>query len=51
VEPIAARVRSDAEIEKVMISLGHEPRGGLVDAASNVLTQVRAGNIRAYAVA
>ncbi len=30
VEPIAAPVRSDAEIEKVMISLGHEPRGGLV---------------------
>jgi len=30
IEPIVATVRSDAEIEEVMISLGHEPRGGLV---------------------
>jgi putative ABC transport system substrate-binding protein len=30
VKPISAPVRSDAEIEKVMISLGHEPGGGLV---------------------
>jgi putative ABC transport system substrate-binding protein len=30
VEPISAPVRSDAEVEKVMISLGHEPGGGLV---------------------
>ncbi len=30
VEPIAARVRSDAEIEAVVTSLGGEPRSGLV---------------------
>jgi putative tryptophan/tyrosine transport system substrate-binding protein len=30
VEPIAALVRSDAEIEMVITSLGREPRGGLV---------------------
>jgi putative ABC transport system substrate-binding protein len=30
VEPIAARVHSDVEIETVMTSLGREPRGGLV---------------------
>jgi putative ABC transport system substrate-binding protein len=30
VEPIAALVRSDAEIEMVISSLGREPRGGLV---------------------
>jgi putative tryptophan/tyrosine transport system substrate-binding protein len=30
VEPIAASVHSDAEIETVMTSLGREPRGGLV---------------------
>jgi putative ABC transport system substrate-binding protein len=30
VEPIAARVHSDAEIESVMTSLGREPSGGLV---------------------
>ena len=30
VEPITAAVRSDAEIETVITSLGHEPRGGLV---------------------
>jgi putative tryptophan/tyrosine transport system substrate-binding protein len=30
VEPISAPVHSDAEIEMVMISLGREPRGGLV---------------------
>jgi putative tryptophan/tyrosine transport system substrate-binding protein len=30
VELITARVHSDAEIEQVMTSLGHEPRGGLV---------------------
>jgi hypothetical protein len=30
VEPIAAPVHSDAEIETVMTSLGGEPRGGLV---------------------
>jgi putative ABC transport system substrate-binding protein len=30
VEPITAPVRSDAEIETVMVSLGREPRGGLV---------------------
>jgi putative ABC transport system substrate-binding protein len=30
VEPIVARVHSDAEIETVMTSLGREPRGGLV---------------------
>jgi putative tryptophan/tyrosine transport system substrate-binding protein len=30
VEPIAAPVRSDAEIEAVITSLGREPRGGLV---------------------
>jgi putative ABC transport system substrate-binding protein len=38
VEPIAARVRSDAEIEKVMISFGHEPRGGLVVMPDGVFT-------------
>jgi putative ABC transport system substrate-binding protein len=30
VELITARVHSDAEIEQVITSLGHEPRGGLV---------------------
>ena len=30
VEPIVAPVRSDAEIETVMVALGREPRGGLV---------------------
>ena len=30
VEPIAARARSDAEIETVVTSLKEEPRGGLV---------------------
>jgi putative tryptophan/tyrosine transport system substrate-binding protein len=30
VEPIAARVRSDAEIDTVITSLGREPRGGFV---------------------
>ncbi len=30
VEPIVAPVRSDAEIESVITSLGHEPGGGLV---------------------
>jgi putative ABC transport system substrate-binding protein len=30
VEPIAAPVHSDAEIETVMTSLGREPGGGLV---------------------
>jgi len=30
VEPIVARVHSDAEIESVITSLGREPRGGLV---------------------
>ena len=30
VEPIAARARSDAEIEAVVTSLGGEPGGGLV---------------------
>ena len=30
VEPIAARARSDAEIEAVVTSLGREPGGGLV---------------------
>jgi putative ABC transport system substrate-binding protein len=30
VEPIAARARSDAEIETVVTSLGGEPRGGLI---------------------
>ncbi len=29
-EPIAARARSDAEIEAVITALGGEPRGGLV---------------------
>ena len=30
IEPIAAPARSDAEIEVVISSLGHQPRGGLV---------------------
>jgi putative ABC transport system substrate-binding protein len=30
IEPIIARIRSDAEIETAIMALGHEPRGGLV---------------------
>jgi putative tryptophan/tyrosine transport system substrate-binding protein len=33
VEPIAAPVHGDAEIETVIASLGHEPRGGLIVAS------------------
>jgi putative tryptophan/tyrosine transport system substrate-binding protein len=37
VEPITAPVHSDAEIETVITSLGHEPRGGLVVPPDNFL--------------
>ena len=40
--PITAVVRSDAEIETVIISLGRDPRGGLVVAPSPFLAAYRA---------
>jgi putative ABC transport system substrate-binding protein len=42
VEPIAARVRSVAEIETVMTSLGREPGGGLVVMPNSFLVAHRA---------
>jgi putative tryptophan/tyrosine transport system substrate-binding protein len=42
VEPIAARVRSVAEIETVMTSLGREPGGGLVVMPNSFLVANRA---------
>jgi putative ABC transport system substrate-binding protein len=41
VEPIAAPVHSDAEIEKVITSLGREPGGGLTAGPDNFLTTHR----------
>jgi putative ABC transport system substrate-binding protein len=45
VEPIAAPVRSDAEIGTVIGSLGREPRGGLVVMADSFMTVHRATTI------
>jgi putative ABC transport system substrate-binding protein len=45
VEPIAAPVRSDAEIDTVISSLGHEPRGGLVVMPDSFNTVHRATTI------
>jgi putative tryptophan/tyrosine transport system substrate-binding protein len=45
VEPIAAPVRSDAEIATVITSLGHEPRGGLVVMPDSFNTVHRATTI------
>jgi putative tryptophan/tyrosine transport system substrate-binding protein len=42
VEPIPAPVRSDAEIETVITSLGREPRGGLVVMPDSFMTVHRA---------
>jgi putative ABC transport system substrate-binding protein len=42
VEPIAARVRSDAEIETFITSLGREPRGGLIVMPDAFMTAHRA---------
>jgi putative ABC transport system substrate-binding protein len=42
VEPITAPVRSDAEIETTITSLGREPRGGLVFMSDNFITLHRA---------
>jgi putative ABC transport system substrate-binding protein len=44
VAPIAARVRSDAEIETVISSLGREPRGGLI-VMPDVFTNTHRGPI------
>jgi putative tryptophan/tyrosine transport system substrate-binding protein len=41
VEPIIARVHSDAEIETVITSLGREPRGGLVVSPDVFMTNHR----------
>jgi putative tryptophan/tyrosine transport system substrate-binding protein len=45
VEPIAAPVRSDAEIETVITSLGRDPRGGLVVMPDSFMTVRRATTI------
>jgi len=42
VEPIAAPVHSDAEIEMIMTSLGREPRGGLIVMPENFTSVHRA---------
>jgi putative ABC transport system substrate-binding protein len=42
VEPITAPVRSDAEIERIITSLGREPGGGLVFMPDNFITLHRA---------
>jgi len=45
IEPIAAPVRSDAEIETAIISLASEPRGGLVALPDSFLSAHRASVI------
>ncbi len=45
VEPIAAPVHNDAEIETVITSLGREPRGGLVVTPDNFMLVHRASAI------
>jgi putative ABC transport system substrate-binding protein len=42
IAPITARVRSDAEIEKVITSLGRDPRGGLLVMPDNFMEIHRA---------
>jgi putative ABC transport system substrate-binding protein len=41
VEPIIARVHSDAEIEMVITSLGREPGGGLISVPDNFVNSYR----------
>jgi putative ABC transport system substrate-binding protein len=49
VEPIAAPVHSDAEIETVINSLGHEPGGGLVHMPDGFVTNHRGdGGLLSY---
>ena len=45
VEPIAAYVHSDAEIETVVASLGREPQGGLIVTPDNFMLVHRAATI------
>jgi putative tryptophan/tyrosine transport system substrate-binding protein len=46
VEPIAAPVRSDAEIETVITSLGREPRGGFVAMPDGFLQSIASQSYR-----